>query len=208
MKNHPGSTKIKPKTKKRSSFFLLYSPPGPCITYKKQIDDNIPSSPRLVDYKEYLTSPRWYALRDAICRQAKYICVACGSNNQLDVHHMSYANLGNERFYELVCLCHVCHNALHKCHKADEDLFIHSIYFIRKMAGSVVLEYNLEQWLYECKTAYPKHLKTQKEHMLNIKPTPKPYKKKKKRFYEDKKVFVEHKRMPMREILLARTKNS
>ena len=37
----------------------------------------------------------------------------CGCKTNLEVHHLSYKNLGNERFKELITLCHRHHEIIH-----------------------------------------------------------------------------------------------
>lgn len=73
------------------------------------------------EYKAYRNSKKWAD----ICAKRRLIdkgrCAACGSTgnmtNPIEVHHLSYAHLGNEenRIYEdLVCLCRSCHKLTHK----------------------------------------------------------------------------------------------
>jgi len=40
-------------------------------------------------------------------------CQLCGFRYQLDVHHLSYKNLGNEKDEDLLVVCRRCHNDLH-----------------------------------------------------------------------------------------------
>ena len=66
------------------------------------------------DYGAYLVSPAWYALRAKVRHRDGNKCRACGSGKQLDVHHRTYARIGNERLADLVTLCRSCHKATHE----------------------------------------------------------------------------------------------
>ena len=67
-------------------------------------------------YHAYITSPEWQKTR------ARYFasnmpksCLGCGTRDgPLDLHHRSYATLGNENLLDLVLLCRTCHENVHK----------------------------------------------------------------------------------------------
>lgn len=67
------------------------------------------------EYTEYLKSEDWNERRQARLQKANYRCERCGERNRLDVHHKTYANLGNEPLSDLIALCQSCHWA------ADEE---------------------------------------------------------------------------------------
>lgn len=71
-----------------------------------------------VPYKEYLLSDWWRFRKAQAIRDAGYKC-KCGSMNRLEVHHRSYARLGNEGKEDLVVLCKKCHE---KRHNAGDDV--------------------------------------------------------------------------------------
>ncbi len=82
-----------------------------------------------VDYHEYIKSPKWYENRKVALKRAGKRCQLCASRTQLDVHHNSYKNLGDEEPWDLVVLCRRCHDAHHAVadprtmHKAEERGF-------------------------------------------------------------------------------------
>ena len=65
-------------------------------------------------YKEYLKTEWWKHLRKMALERDKYQCQLCGSAKNIQVHHISYENLGcEEEIDDLVCLCSKCHSAVH-----------------------------------------------------------------------------------------------
>ena len=65
------------------------------------------------EYKAYLNSPKWQATRKRLYREYEYKCAICGSPKNLNVHHITYENLGEEKDEDLTVLCQECHNKLH-----------------------------------------------------------------------------------------------
>lgn len=63
-------------------------------------------------YNQYLLSDDWAATRSYILR-VQPICQLCGAVPSEVVHHLSYANVGEEKLGELVGLCRPCHQRLH-----------------------------------------------------------------------------------------------
>lgn len=73
-------------------------------------------------YEAHISSPEWAERRkqrlehDGRCR-------TCGHTEDLQVHHVSYENFGNEPLDDLITLCGDCHDAItnvlrgrrHKC---------------------------------------------------------------------------------------------
>jgi 5-methylcytosine-specific restriction endonuclease McrA len=65
-------------------------------------------------YKEYLQSKYWKTRSKKEKTWAKHICQLCKKNfKYLDVHHLSYKNLGHERKKDLLVVCRNCHAKLH-----------------------------------------------------------------------------------------------
>lgn len=62
----------------------------------------------------YYASPHWRAMREVRLEIDGYRCVACGSNQDLVVHHTCY-DLFNERPEFLQTLCDFHHSAIHQC---------------------------------------------------------------------------------------------
>ena len=65
-------------------------------------------------YKQYLKTEVWQRKRRAALKAADYRCERCGCPTNLDVHHVSYSNLGHEPMSDLVVLCRACHSSVHK----------------------------------------------------------------------------------------------
>ena len=63
--------------------------------------------------KQYLQSPDWIVRKQLVIRR-DHCCQLCQSTTDLNVHHISYKNLGNEPLSDLVLLCQLCHTKLHK----------------------------------------------------------------------------------------------
>ncbi len=67
-------------------------------------------------YERYIQSPQWKAQREAALARAKHCCQLCGVSKwsaQLEVHHLTYENLGNELPADLMVLCEKCHQGTH-----------------------------------------------------------------------------------------------
>jgi 5-methylcytosine-specific restriction endonuclease McrA len=62
-----------------------------------------------MNYHEYLNSKLWKQRRQAKLAKAKHRCEICGERDSLEVHHKTYAHLGNEDTNELIVLCRGCH---------------------------------------------------------------------------------------------------
>lgn len=64
-------------------------------------------------YNEYLLSDEWERKRQLILKRANGICEGCLEREAKIVHHMTYTHVYNELAYELVALCHECHEFAH-----------------------------------------------------------------------------------------------
>lgn len=65
------------------------------------------------EYKEYLNSDHWKQIRLKALDRAGNRCQLCSSTNNLNVHHNTYKNRGNEDLKDLVVLCRDCHMKFH-----------------------------------------------------------------------------------------------
>ncbi len=70
-----------------------------------------------VDYDEYLKSERWQNLRKSVLYRDKELCI-CGGK-ATEIHHKTYARLGNEFLSDLVSLCRNCHQYVHDNYKIN-----------------------------------------------------------------------------------------
>lgn len=68
------------------------------------------------DYKSYLLTRHWRQKRIALANNRKHKCQTCRKvfETDFEVHHKTYAHIGDERLRELMFLCHDCHVKLHQ----------------------------------------------------------------------------------------------
>ena len=71
------------------------------------------------EYQEYIKSQEWQEVRQKIFKRDNFRCVKCGASKNLQVHHITYENLGEEKYADLVTLCNDCHNATHNMTTID-----------------------------------------------------------------------------------------
>jgi len=64
-------------------------------------------------YEDYMQSMAWYRKKKKIYERANGKCERCGSNFRVEVHHLSYENIGNEKDGDLIVLCRKCHMIEH-----------------------------------------------------------------------------------------------
>ena len=76
----------------------------------------------VVDFKNYFSSKHWNYLRMKYNTHLREkgmgnTCECCGKERitgyRKNVHHLTYKNIGNESFDELMVLCNVCHEKAH-----------------------------------------------------------------------------------------------
>lgn len=65
-------------------------------------------------YHVYMKSPEWFTLREKVLKRDGYLCRGCLEEKATQVHHASYRNFGKEFAFELVSLCHACHDRFHE----------------------------------------------------------------------------------------------
>ena len=67
-----------------------------------------------VGYVAYLNSKHWLRLRKYIL-SIKNMCEICSEKStNLQLHHKTYKNLGNENIDDFLLLCNDCHKLVHK----------------------------------------------------------------------------------------------
>lgn len=62
-------------------------------------------------YKLYLESDEWKHRRILVLERDNYLCQSCHEPAN-EVHHLTYAHVGNELLSELTSLCKSCHKAI------------------------------------------------------------------------------------------------
>ena len=68
---------------------------------------------RSLPYDEYLKTRHWKDFRKLALDHHGSKCNRCESVSRLQVHHKTYANLGNEQLGDVEILCKSCHRAEH-----------------------------------------------------------------------------------------------
>lgn len=69
------------------------------------------------DYRRYLSSNKWRDKRSEAIAVSGYCCEKCGVSKwsvRLEVHHITYERLGEERLGDLMVLCRECHAEAHR----------------------------------------------------------------------------------------------
>lgn len=74
-------------------------------------------------YSEYLSTKHWKNLRLKIYERSNGLCEKCGDwlDGKFEVHHKTYIRIGNERYGDLLCLCHNCHTELHRAKQLQRN---------------------------------------------------------------------------------------
>lgn len=65
-----------------------------------------------VNYLRYLRSEAWQRKRAAVLQRDGFRCVVWSEHQATEVHHRTYAHLGDEPLEDLVSVCHACHRVL------------------------------------------------------------------------------------------------
>ena len=66
-----------------------------------------------IDYESYIRSSEWQEKRQERLRIDGFTCKACGTNKDLQVHHLTYDRLSKENMDDLITLCADCHKKEH-----------------------------------------------------------------------------------------------
>lgn len=69
--------------------------------------------------EEYYKSEEWEKVRIFALRRSQNRCQRCGAEGILEVHHLTYDNLYNERPEDLEVLCKKCHPPADRQRKSD-----------------------------------------------------------------------------------------
>lgn len=72
-------------------------------------------------YADYLASDAWKAKRGLVLKRCGGTCEGCGVAPATEVHHRHYDHLFNEFLFELLGLCHACHERITLERLGDSD---------------------------------------------------------------------------------------
>lgn len=73
-------------------------------------------------YRAHLDSPKWQQLREKVWDRENGLCEGCRGEPIEHVHHLTYANMGDELLFELKGLCLDCHLKVHRVQKFKQGL--------------------------------------------------------------------------------------
>lgn len=91
------------RRRKRSNPYLRETPPQPQV---EELDIPVPDNV----WNGRTTHTNWRNVRDEILERDQYCCTQCGSNDNLDVHHLIPRRKGGKDVPEnLLTLCEKCH---------------------------------------------------------------------------------------------------
>lgn len=79
-------------------------------------------------YKEYINSQSWRKIKRKRLAKDGYRCKmfhVIPVKTDLQVHHKSYSNLGNEKLTDLITVCRHCHSKIHKRKSWSQILNLH-----------------------------------------------------------------------------------
>lgn len=103
------------------------------------------------DYYEYLETTHWAETKKAAYRHHGMRCSECGSHKKLQMHHLSYENIGHESMEDLTPLCAECHTFTHtgKTDDPERIRLQHIIDTSPDIKRSLVTEYDKKKafWL-------------------------------------------------------------
>ena len=68
-------------------------------------------------YETYINSTAWERRRGLFFTKHPKVCVTCGSEEKIQLHHKTYDRMGRERDSDLMALCEFCHSTLHRWHR-------------------------------------------------------------------------------------------
>lgn len=68
-------------------------------------------------YEGYISSPKWRQRREMFFSTRSRMCACCHTDENIQVHHLSYRLFGNEPDCDLMALCQRCHSLAHQWHR-------------------------------------------------------------------------------------------
>lgn len=82
---------------------------------RRMVDEEDVAALRRLPYEEYLKSRHWKTVRKGALSRAGHRCQVCNVDElPLEVHHRTYARLGQELPDDLFVLCEICHGLFSK----------------------------------------------------------------------------------------------
>jgi hypothetical protein len=66
------------------------------------------------EYISYLRSAEWSQLRSRLLTERGAECECCGSSKRIQLHHLTYERIFEERDEDLMLLCPICHESVER----------------------------------------------------------------------------------------------
>lgn len=85
--------------------------------------DGIHTRPYRRVQNPYAGSNQWRCRRNETIPRQRFRCARCGREKRLQVHHLTYDHVGDERPADLVALCLTCHWTIHHDEQEVRRLF-------------------------------------------------------------------------------------
>ncbi len=80
-------------------------------------------------YRDYIKSELWEERKRRYYRDHPRVCAVCGYP-AIELHHLNYANLGNEKDKDLAPLCRLHHQGLHEYASVRKNSYYQSRAYI------------------------------------------------------------------------------
>jgi hypothetical protein len=72
-------------------------------------------------YHEYLDSDQWSAKREMCLTRDNHLCQGCLNAKATIAHHLTYHNVTDELLFQLISVCQVCHDKIHKNNEEKQN---------------------------------------------------------------------------------------
>lgn len=92
------------------------------IEWLTQLHEDYHKSNWFSEHNDYLKSTTWQEKREEVLRRDGYLCQACLKRKATEVHHLTYDHYKNEPLYELISVCHSCHQAITEIDRKNQKI--------------------------------------------------------------------------------------
>ena len=128
-------------------------------------------SKRKLEYYKYLESHEWRQKREEVFIHHGKFCIACKTTTDLQVHHMTYQRVFNEKLRDLRVVCWVCHQEIHRIQKESRTwLRRTTLDYIKNywLPKEVVVQKKIEKSNKDKEKAFEKSLKLRYSWFKNL----------------------------------------
>lgn len=80
------------------------------------------TKPKVLRYVDYIVGKEWREKKIKFFNKYGKKCFACNSFKNINVHHLTYRNIGKEKDEDLVVLCRCCHEEYHDMYGVSNDM--------------------------------------------------------------------------------------